>query len=178
MVLPWQVTTLEPNGHCAYCGTAFIPGSPWPRICTGCGETTWRNPLAVALLLVPVDHGDGRRPGVICVRRDIEPARGELCLPGGFIEYGETWEEGAARELREEAGLRVDPADVKLFDVASTGRHILIFGIVAPLAAASLPPSAPTEESTEWLVLDEPTEVAFPAHTAALHKFFASQPLP
>jgi ADP-ribose pyrophosphatase YjhB (NUDIX family) len=174
MVLPWQVTTLEPNGHCAYCGTAFVPRSPWPRICPGCGETTWRNPLPVALLLVPVDPGNGRRPGVIAVRRDIEPARGELCLPGGFIEYGETWEEGAARELREEAGLLVDPAEVELFDVASTGRHVLVFGTVAPRPGGSLPPSAPTDEATEWVVLDGPTELAFPTHTEAVAKFFAA----
>jgi 8-oxo-dGTP diphosphatase len=174
MVLPWQVTTREQNGHCSFCGAAYITGSPWPRVCPGCGETTWRNPLPVALLLVPVDHEDGRRPGVIAVRRDIEPARGELCLPGGFIEYGETWEEGAARELREEAGLPADASEVTLFDVASTGRHIMIIGVVPARMARSLPPSAPTEESTEWVVLDAPTELAFPTHTAAIAAYFAS----
>jgi ADP-ribose pyrophosphatase YjhB (NUDIX family) len=172
MTLPWQVTTLEPNGHCAYCGAAYVSGSPWPRTCTTCGETTWRNPLPVGLLVVPVAFADGGPDGVVVVRRDIEPARGELCLPGGFIEYGETWEQGAARELREEAALHADPDEVTLFDVASTGRHVLIFGTVPARDAASLPPSAPTEESTEWLVLREPQELAFPTHTAALTKFF------
>ena len=175
MVLPWQVTTLTQNGYCGYCGTAYAPDSPWPRICPGCGETTWRNPLPVAILLVPVDHEDGSRAGLIAVRRDIEPARGELCLPGGFIEFGETWEEGAVRELREEAGLHANPGEVTLFDVSSNGRHILIFGTVPPRPASSLPPSAPTNESTEWLVLDGPQQVAFPFHTDAIAKYFATR---
>jgi 8-oxo-dGTP diphosphatase len=176
MTFPWQVTTLEPNGHCSYCGTAYVSGSAWPRTCTGCGETTWRNPLPVGLLLVPVEFDDGAPRGVVVVRRDIEPSRGELCLPGGFIEYGETWEEGAARELREEAALHADPDEVTLFDVASTGRHVLIFGTVPARAAASLPASAPTDESTEWLVLRKPEDLAFPTHTAAVAKFFAPTP--
>jgi 8-oxo-dGTP diphosphatase len=174
MVSPWQVTTLEANGHCGYCGTAYAVDSGWPRVCPGCGETTWRNPLPVALLLVPVAFNDGPR-GVIVVRRDIEPARGELCLPGGFIEFGETWEQGAARELWEETGLPADPDEVTLFDVASTGRHILLFGTVPARNAADLPPSAPTNESTEWLVLRKPEVVAFPFHTAAITKFFAGE---
>jgi ADP-ribose pyrophosphatase YjhB (NUDIX family) len=173
MTLPWQVTTLVPNGHCGYCGTAYAPDAPWPRVCSGCGETTWRNPLPVGLVLVPVAFEDGRGPGLIVVRRDIEPARGQLCLPGGFIEFGESWEQGAARELREETGLHADPAEISLFDVLSTGAHVLVFGIVPPRPAASLPMSAPTDESTEWTVLEEAVEVAFPLHTIAIAKFFA-----
>jgi 8-oxo-dGTP diphosphatase len=175
MTMPWQVTTRLPNGHCGYCGSAYGPDSQWPRVCPGCGETTWRNPLPVGLLLVPVEFGDGGGPGLIVVRRDIEPARGELCLPGGFIEFGETWQEGAARELREEAALHADPEEITLFDVASNGRHILIFGIVPPRDAAALPESAPTDESTEWLILREPEVVAFPFHTDAIARFFATR---
>jgi len=172
MVQPWQVSTHLPNSHCQYCGTAYAEDA-WPRICTGCGETTWRNPLPVSLLLVPVIPAGGGRPGVVVVRRDIEPARGELCLPGGFLEYGETWQEGAARELREEAALHADPAEITLFDVLSTGRHILVVGVVPARHAADLPPSVATDESTEWLVLERAETLAFPAHTEAVAAFFS-----
>jgi 8-oxo-dGTP pyrophosphatase MutT (NUDIX family) len=39
------------------------------------------------------------------VRRAIPPARDTLALPGGFIDYGESWQNAAARELREETGI-------------------------------------------------------------------------
>jgi 8-oxo-dGTP diphosphatase len=169
----WQKTTLIQYSHCSYCGTAYPDGVGWPRTCVGCGEITWRNPLPVAVVLLPVRTGPGR-PGLVVVRRDIEPARGELALPGGFIEIGETWQEAAVRELREETGLHAEAAEVRLFQVLSTIGTINIFGLLDPRDAADLPPSAPTEEATEWLVLNEPRTLAFPTHTNTAAGYFAS----
>ncbi len=45
--------------------------------------------------------------GVVLVRRKNEPFRGEWAIPGGFVEYGETVEEAAAREALEETGIVV-----------------------------------------------------------------------
>jgi len=41
-------------------------------------------------------------------RRAIEPARERWTLPAGYLENGETLEQGAARETMEESGYRVD----------------------------------------------------------------------
>jgi ADP-ribose pyrophosphatase YjhB (NUDIX family) len=164
------------HSHCSYCGTRYPDGAAWPRVCGGCGETTWSNPLPVAVVLLPVTYTDGRT-GVIVVRRDIEPCRGQLSLPGGFIETGESWQDAAIRELGEETGLPGDPGEVRLFDVHSTrtGHAVLVFGVMPTRAAETLPPSAPTEEATEWLVLTEPARLAFPTHTQALADFFARE---
>jgi len=44
---------------------------------------------------------------IILLRRNIEPYRGKLTFPAGFVEYGETVEHAAVRETIEETGLKV-----------------------------------------------------------------------
>jgi 8-oxo-dGTP diphosphatase len=44
---------------------------------------------------------------VLLIRRQNPPFKGELALPGGFVEIGETVEAAARREVLEETGVRV-----------------------------------------------------------------------
>ena len=57
-------------------------------------------------------------------RRAKEPAKGTLDLPGGFVDNNENAEQGMVREIAEETGLRVDPADLGyLFSVPNVYRY-------------------------------------------------------
>ena len=46
-----------------------------------------------------------REDTILFVRRAFEPEKGSWSLPGGFLELGETLEQGAKRELKEETNL-------------------------------------------------------------------------
>ncbi|WP_306474016.1 NUDIX domain-containing protein [Streptomyces sp. Ru87] len=115
----------------------------------------------------------GDRTGLVVVRRAVEPRRGLLALPGGFVDDREDWRHAVVRELREETGIEAGADEVRLADVLSSpDGHLLVFGLLPARAAADLPPAGPTPETTERRVLYEPADLAFPLHTAVARAWF------
>lgn len=162
---------------CSYCGTRFADATRYPRSCTACGAQTWANPCPVAVVLVPVLDGD--RTGLLVVRRAVPPV-GKLALIGGFVEAHESWQDCAARELQEEAGVTVDPARLEPLWYASSEPpdRILLFSLAPPLAAAALPPFQPNAEASERGIVHGPDGIdvlAFPLHAEAARRFFAAR---
>ena len=66
-------------------------------VCRDCGHIDYQNPKIVAGSVVV--H-DGK---ILLCRRAIEPRHGYWTLPAGYMELGETVEDGARREALEEA---------------------------------------------------------------------------
>ncbi|MCD2468104.1 MULTISPECIES: NUDIX domain-containing protein [unclassified Streptomyces] len=162
------------DSHCTFCGAAHPADAAWPRTCPACGGTAYRNPLPVAVALLPVT--DGTDTGLVVITRTIEPARGEVALPGGFIDHGEDWRAAVARELREETGIAASAEEVRLADaLSSPAGHLLVFGLLPPRPASALPPSVPTDETSGHHVLRAPERLAFPLHTEAVRKWFAGE---
>ncbi|WP_327251659.1 NUDIX domain-containing protein [Streptomyces sp. NBC_01244] len=158
------------DSHCSSCGALF-DSADWPRTCPSCGAVAYRNPLPVAVALLPVEDELGT--GLVVITRTIEPALGGIALPGGFMDFGEDWRESVVRELREETGIHAPASEVALADtLSSPGGHLLVFGLLPVSPTASLPASAPTDETTGWHVLRGPEELAFPLHTEAAGAWF------
>ncbi|MEX0734953.1 MAG: NUDIX hydrolase [Steroidobacteraceae bacterium] len=92
---------------CPSCGAPVLrrvpEGDHLPRfVCTACGAIHYRNPKLIAGCVPEID---GR---ILLCRRAIEPRRGYWTVPAGFMETGETLQQAAARECREEALARVE----------------------------------------------------------------------
>lgn len=146
-----------PFSHCSYCGHCFAERATWPRRCASCENVSYRNPLPVAVLAVPVKDS-----GVVMVRRVGPPAG--LALPSGYIEHGERWQDAAARELAEETGIRVDAAAIRELNVRSgEDGTLLVFATAPPVTRAELAAFIPSAEVSELVVVDGPRDdVVFP----------------
>jgi ADP-ribose pyrophosphatase YjhB (NUDIX family) len=162
----------QKNSYCSYCGEAFGASHPWPRTCVRCECISYLNPIPVVVTVLPVDDG------VLCVRRSIPPGVGKLALPGGFLDVGETWQQGAARELYEETGIKIDPGEIAELRVLSPPPPeslVLIFGRAQARTAGELPAFVANSETSELVILRGPEELAFPLHTQVLREFFAGR---
>ncbi len=152
---------------CSFCGHSFLTDQNWPRICSACKEISYQNPLPVAVILVPV------KQELLIIRRNIEPQKGALALPGGFIEINESWQQACQRELFEETGISISVDKIKLFDVISSpgGYHLQIFGMCDNKNKDDLHPQL-TEEVQEILYIHAPQELGFSTHTHAVNRYF------
>lgn len=71
------------------------------QVCSDCNWIHYENPRVIASALCIWQNQ------VLLCRRAIPPRYGFWTLPGGFMEIGETIEDAACREVREEAGANV-----------------------------------------------------------------------
>ncbi len=156
--------------HCSSCGrlvTEKIPGGDnrqrW--VCDQCQTVHYQNPKIVVGC---VPEQDGK---VLLCRRAIEPRHGYWTVPAGFMELGETMEQGAARETLEEAC-----AEVKIghlfasVDVVQAGQVHVFFTaeLLGDFGAGdeSLETALFSKEEIPW------PDIAFRSGKFALEKYF------
>lgn len=96
-ILHWE----RQNRFCNQCGgeTERAP-SGWSRQCTVCRDKHFPHLHPCAIVLVRRDHE------VLLIRKAEWPV-GRYSLVAGFLDFGESLEECAAREVREETGIEI-----------------------------------------------------------------------
>lgn len=104
--------------YCSSCGAPVIrrlvaADGRERLVCTSCATTHYENPRVIVGCVACW------RDTILLCRRGQDPAVGKWMIPSGFLECGETLEEGAARETLEETGVKINPADLELYTVAN-----------------------------------------------------------
>ncbi len=157
--------------HCKACGSKVdyrVPADDNREraTCTACGTVHYENPLNV-VGTVPVWEEK-----VLLCRRNIEPRLGYWTLPAGFMELGETTEQGAVRETVEEAGARVELQGLyTLLNVARVGQVHLFYR--ARLLDTDFAPGPETIEAQLFSEAEIPWEqLAFRTVKETLQHYF------
>ena len=159
--------------HCPRCAAPRKnEGDAVRFVCESCGFVYYYNvAVSAAVLIVGADAH------ALFIRRARDPGKAKLALPGGFIDRGETAEHAAVREVREEAGVKLEGvAFLASFPNLYTYRGVeypvvdLFFTALVPSRQAS-----PLDDVTE-IVWAPPgslreADLAFPSHARALEAY-------
>ena len=113
-----MVRAAMPTKFCHECGNPlqeilYATDSRTRLTCGHCGAIHYENPKVLVWSLAHC----GLK--MLLCKRAIEPAQGLWNPPAGFVELGESLEEAMARELKEETGIELAPAQFMLYRVAS-----------------------------------------------------------
>jgi ADP-ribose pyrophosphatase YjhB (NUDIX family) len=155
---------------CPNCGAPVSrripPGDDRPRhVCDTCGGIFYHNPKLVAGC---IPERDGK---ILLCRRAIEPRSGFWTLPAGFMENGETTQEAAARETKEEALAEVEIGALFTYlNIPHINQVYVVFlaKLLSDYAAGAESSDARLFSETEipW------PEIAFPAIEVSLELYF------
>lgn len=165
------------DSHCGFCGDIFHLEATWPKHCMSCKNLTYKNPIPVVVAIIPV-HWRGRSSqcGWLIEQRGIEPKKGGWALPGGFVNFGETWQQAIVRELQEEVGLETKESDFKLFDIVTVGNgNMLIFVTHKGVNSDQIKFEVNHEVmAVQYPILPNHLELCFPSHNEMWAKFYDS----
>ena len=122
--------------YCPQCATPLQSisredgdGGPKERLrCTACDYTHWNNPTPVLAAIIECADRGGR----VLLARNAAWSGKMYALITGFMEAGETPEEGIAREVAEETGLTVDALKlVGVYDFKRMNQVIIAYHALA-----------------------------------------------
>ena len=109
---------LELFRYCPKCGSElFEIHNHKSRHCSNCGFTYYQNPCSATAAFILNNKGE-----LLVAWRAKDPAKGTLDLPGGFVDNGESGEQGIIREIKEETGLDIQKVEY-LFSIPNIYRY-------------------------------------------------------
>ena len=161
---------------CPRCGGALESrllkaGEPERLVCARCTFVHYIDPKVAVGTIITDERGR-----IVLVKRAIEPGYGKWVFPGGFIDRGETVENAALREAREECGLDVRLG--RLVNIYSyPGVAVIIIAFAATVVGGLLACDDEGLEAQLFEPHDIPwDELAFKSTRDALEEFLRGGP--
>jgi ADP-ribose pyrophosphatase YjhB (NUDIX family) len=164
-----------PYRFCPRCGGGLQPRvvfahDPPRLVCSACGFVFYLDPKVAAGAICRMDGG------IVLARRGIEPGYGLWVYPGGYVDRGESLEEAAVREAREEVGL-----EIRLTGLVNAysypGRPVIVVVFAAEVIGGSLTRGG--LETLDAQVFPDAAipwgELAFRSTTDALREYLAGR---
>ncbi|HLM28244.1 MAG TPA: NAD(+) diphosphatase [Thermoleophilaceae bacterium] len=141
------------HGHCANCGAPTeVAEAGSLRECGVCG--THHHPRVDPVVIMLVTDGDRLLLG----RQRVWPPRRYSAL-AGFVSPGESLEEAVAREVLEEAGVRVGRPEYRSSQPWPFPASLML-GFTVPYAGGELGGSDPELEDKRWFDRDQVAQAA------------------
>jgi 8-oxo-dGTP diphosphatase len=138
------------------------------KSCPVCGFVFYKNPVPAAGVIITKDDK------ILLVKRRYDPFKGDWSIPAGFMEYEESPEECAIREIKEE--LNLDIKIKKLFNVYSgsddprTNAVLIVY--LGEVIGGNLKPGDDAEEARFFGNEKIPPNIAFQAHRKLIRDYF------
>ncbi|MDM8537357.1 NUDIX domain-containing protein [Desulfobacterales bacterium HSG17] len=140
------------------------------RFCKNCNQPLYENPIPAACIIVTDKTGR-----LLLVKRSVKPKIGLWCLPGGFMELGETPEQAALRELKEETGLTGKIDRLISADSSTSAIYNTVALICYSMTEYSGEPAAGDDASDlGFFSSDKLPEIAFNSHKKFISFFYTS----
>ena len=90
---------------CWYCGYKYEANTQGEfLLCKNCKKRFYPASTPAVGVIIPSENAPNR---VLLTTRNIDPGKGLLDLPGGFLNYAETVEAAAQREIKEELNIKI-----------------------------------------------------------------------
>ena len=179
LLLYFQINHKDPSmdmeiKYCTACGKPteqkIPPDDDHIRaVCSSCGQIHYSNPKVV-VGCIPELNGQ-----LLLCKRNIEPRKGKWTLPAGFLENGESVQEGSLRETLEEtqaSAVIIEP--YRLFNIVFVNQIYMMFR--ARLTSDNF---GPTTESIDVRLFSEEdipwNDIAFEVITQTLKHYFSDR---
>ena len=167
---------MQKKSFCHFCGARLSKKQLHGTIrlfCENCNEPIYENPVPATGLVV-VDN----KERILLVKRSVEPKIGFWCLPGGFVELGESPEQAALRELKEETGLsgKIELLLGVTINSSSQYHSVLMVGYLIKNYTGILKAGDDASDAAYFNYEDLP-EIAFESHMKFIRIYYSAYKL-